>query len=272
MPELPEIETIVSGLKATILGAKILGLKLSGKRLRNKPVADFSSQIKNQIIKTVSRRGKYIIITLQNSGNIIIHLGMSGRLLVGRDIKPNLHDHARILLDDGNNLVFNDPRRFGIITYTEDITNSPLLKNLGVEPLARDFTVKKLAGILSNRKAPIKAVLMNANLIVGVGNIYVSESLFRSGIHPLRLAASITPAEIKKLVPAIQTVLEEAIASGGSTLRDYVSSNGDVGGFQHKFEVYGRKDKPCLKCGSRIKVLKIAGRATYYCQSCQKIS
>ncbi len=272
MPELPEIETIVRGLNSAILEAKILDLELSGKKLRGKPVADFASHIKNQTIKAVSRRGKYIIIALQNGGNIIIHLGMSGRLLVGRDIKPNLHDHARILLNDGNNIVFNDPRRFGIITYTKNITDSPLLKNLGVEPLAKAFTVKQLSGILANRKAPIKTVLMNANLIVGIGNIYVSESLFRAGIHPQRLAASITPAEIKKLVPAIKTVLKEAISSGGSTLRDYVSSNGDVGGFQHKFEVYGRKDKPCLKCGSRIKVLKIAGRATYYCQSCQKIS
>lgn len=214
MPELPEIETIVRGLKSTILGAKIIELKLSGKKLRNKPVTDFFSQIKNQTIKSISRRGKYIIITLQNGGNIIIHLGMSGRLLIGRDLKPNIHDHARILLNDGNNIVFNDPRRFGIITYTKDITGSPLLKNLGIEPLTKEFNATLLAAILSNRKAPIKTVLMNANLIVGIGNIYVSESLFRAGIHPLRLAASLTPAEIKKLVPAIQTVLEEAIASG----------------------------------------------------------
>lgn len=272
MPELPEIETIVRGLHQTVLGVKILGLKLSGKKLRSRSIADFSSQIKSKTIQSVFRRGKYIIIALQSAGNIIIHLGMSGKLLVGHDIKPNPHDHARILLADGNSIVFNDPRRFGIITYTAQLASSPLLQKLGIEPLTQDFNPKQLGNILAKRKAPIKSVLMNASLIVGIGNIYVCESLFRSGIHPQRPACTLTQTEIMKLVPAIKAVLEEAIASGGSTLRDYVSSKGDVGGFQHNFAVYNRKDKPCLKCGNKVKILKIAGRSTYYCQNCQKIT
>jgi formamidopyrimidine-DNA glycosylase len=272
VPELPEVETIVRGLQKAVSGTRITGLKLSDKKLRSKPVIDFSSNILNQVIKAVIRRGKYIIMALQDGGNIIIHLGMSGKLLVGRDIKTSIHDHARIFLADGNNIVFNDPRRFGIIAYTKHPADNPLLKNLGVEPLAKEFTHNQLADILIKRKAAIKSVLMNANLIVGIGNIYVCESLFYSGIHPQRLASTITKAEAAKLVSAIKVVLEEAIASGGSTLRDYVSSDGDVGGFQHKFAVYGRKDKPCLKCGSEIKILKIAGRSTYYCHSCQKIT
>jgi formamidopyrimidine-DNA glycosylase len=278
MPELPEVETVVRYLKR-IEGRVVADVSTSGAKFRIKPNPDFLEEACGAEIVYVIRKAKYIIIHLSNARSMIIHLGMTGRLLLldQPQDEPAKHDHLTISLKGGDAsryccLVFNDARRFGLydLVETKKLDQYPLLANLGKEPLADDFTAEVLAGIIKGRFAPIKSTLMNANLIVGVGNIYASESLFRAKIHPLRSASSLSEQEIKLLFLKIREVLLDAIESGGSTLRDYVRSDGDIGYFQHSFNVYGKSEKPCISCGNQIQMVRIAGRSTFYCNSCQK--
>ena len=273
MPELPEVETVVKGLEKSITGKRILSVQLSGKKMRVDIPSNFIEVVKDKVITNVTRRAKYILIGLENEHSIVIHLGMSGKVLAGAKLESNKHDHAKFKLSNNISMVFNDPRRFGLITcvHNNSLLVHPLFKNLGVEPLTTDFTGSYIKKLSLKRSGNIKSFIMNGNLIVGVGNIYASESLFRSAIHPLTCTGSIRKTQASLLATVIKEVLKKAIESGGSTLRDYVRSSGDIGNFQHKLMVYGRAGKLCVKCNSSIEKIIISNRATYFCPSCQKL-
>jgi formamidopyrimidine-DNA glycosylase len=258
MPELPEVETVVRELQKSLIGNKFAEIITLRDKIREE-IPDLSV-LEGKKIKSVERRAKYIII----NGELVIHLGMSGTIRVGKPQERKKHDHVVFNLNNGEEMVFNDPRRFGLVTLYSD----RLFKDLGPEPLSDNFNAEYLKDALKNKKAAIKPVIMDQAVVVGVGNIYVAESLFMTGINPT------TPAnKIKKhgeLVKNIRKVLEAAIESGGSTLRDYVRSSGDLGYFQHQHFVYGKEKTPCQNCGTEIKRLVQAQRSTFYCPKCQK--
>lgn len=278
MPELPEIETIVRGLKENILGKRIIIINRSDKKFRNPDLENGLSSIQGAVVCDIKRRAKYILIYLQTEAKaaeqiLVIHLGMSGKLLFKSGYDPKKHDHLVLGLANGEYIVFNDPRRFGSIMYfaNEDaLADSEAFGKLGIEPLDHEFTDAAFERILTSSSKKIKSVLMDASKIVGVGNIYASEALFEAHISPQRRASSVSSTEGEKLRIAIINVLKDAINSGGSTLRDYVRVGGDVGGFQHKFKVYGRKGQPCLVCGAPIEMVRIEDRSTFFCSQCQK--
>jgi formamidopyrimidine-DNA glycosylase len=199
---------------------------------------------------------------------------MSGRMLLKKDTPPSYekHDHVIIRWADGHSLIFNDARRFGLMALTTEDTLAahPLFAALGPEPLEEGWNGAALFVILQKSRAPVKSVIMDQSKVVGVGNIYACEALFRSGIHPLRTANKVTKKEADKLASSIRKVLEEAIASGGSTLRDYVRSSGEAGYFQHHFSVYGRGGQPCVTCGRPVKVIRQSGRSSFFCAHCQR--
>lgn len=269
MPELPEVQTVVSGLASTIVGKKIATCYSSGQTFRGRKMVIESEQIVGSTVTGCLRRAKYILIALSNGYTLLVHLGMSGKILV--DNQALKHDHLILTFTDGSTLRFNDPRRFGVAKLTESscLGQEPLLKNLGVEPLEAEFNVEALSAICRARRAPIKSVLLNANLVVGIGNIYASEALFESGILPTREANSLKDVELKRLYSSIVSVLKAAINSGGSTLRDYVRVGGDAGYFQHQFKVYGKQGKPCSVCDSPIQKIVISNRSTFFCNACQ---
>ncbi|KIE05345.1 Formamidopyrimidine-DNA glycosylase [Candidatus Jidaibacter acanthamoeba] len=270
MPELPEVETVKNSLYP-IIGKKILSINTSGKKFRITPPANFCNLLLNKRITDLTRRSKYILIHLEDENILVIHLGMSGKILLNTETHNNKHNHLEIDLTGDNRLIFNDARRFGLYTVIpgSEINTHNLFKNLGVEPLTPALNPGYLHKIFKNRAAPIKPLLMDASLIVGVGNIYAAESLFRAKISPLRAAKSLNEGEIATLCEMIKIILFEAIESGGSTLRDYVRSSGDIGYFQHKFKVYGRVGQECYICEEVILNNKMAGRSTFYCPKCQ---
>ena len=272
MPELPEVENICLSLKKDIVGKKILNATNYRKNLRIDFPCDFSSILNNRYITSVTRRAKYIRIYM-NDLILIIHLGMSGRLIYHNNILQELlkHDHAEIVLNEGK-LVFNDPRRFGLITITNihEIDNHVLFKNLGSEPLSSRFNQEYLSAKLASKNIAIKLALMDNKIVVGIGNIYASEALYRAGILPRRPSSSLGKLEITRLVASIRETLYEAINAGGSSLKDYVNLSGEAGYFQNSFRVYDRENQNCMRCSSVIKKIKQAGRATYFCISCQK--
>jgi formamidopyrimidine-DNA glycosylase len=233
-------------------------------------------------VETVARRAKYALLCLSDGAVLVIHLGMSGRMVIAdadADIPPpGRHDHVALGFDDGTVVTYHDPRRFGLITVAEaaGLRDHPLLAGLGPEPLADDFTPERLGAALAGRRSPVKTVLLDQRVVAGLGNIYVSEALFRAGISPLRPAASLAPAELAALVPAIRGVLAEAIAAGGSSLRDYVQASGELGYFQHCFAVYDREGQPCPGCDCAVAVtggvarLVQSNRSTYWCPRRQR--
>jgi formamidopyrimidine-DNA glycosylase len=276
MPELPEVETVVRGLTPHLKNRRIMKVELRRADLRVPFPKHFVKRLEGVTIIGLTRRAKYILIALDSGETLIIHLGMSGSL-VFRDTEKK-HDHVVFTFDDGKKLVFNDPRRFGLMELTKDPSTHKLFAHLGAEPLDKAFNAVTLQASLKRRHTPIKTAMMDQKIVVGVGNIYASESLFLARISPLRKASSLKPEEYQALVKAIQTTLKAAIRSGGSTLRDFVRSSGDAGYFQHAFKVYGREGKPCL-CSAKpdtlnstplIKRIMQQGRATYYCSECQK--
>ncbi len=274
MPELPEVETVKRGLEPNIRNKAIIAAYTGPKRLRVEYPAGLVKILKKQKVIGLKRRSKYILIELSGGKVLVVHLGMSGKLLYLK--KPpkeyGLHDHFYATFDDGSQIVFNDPRRFGLITLVEGrgLEKHKLFCELGPEPLEEGFDGKYLHTALKGRAQAIKQAIMDAHNLVGVGNIYASEALFRSNINPTKAAGKISAVKLEELAENIKTVLLEAIESGGSTLRDYVRSNGDVGGFQHRFKVYGREKEPCLNCGTSIERIVQQGRSTYYCPVCQK--
>ncbi|HEX7416573.1 MAG TPA: bifunctional DNA-formamidopyrimidine glycosylase/DNA-(apurinic or apyrimidinic site) lyase [Steroidobacteraceae bacterium] len=271
MPELPEVETTRRGIEPHVSGRRIAALRIHEPRLRWPVASDMPARVAGQRIVGVARRAKYLLIALER-GALILHLGMSGSLRVLPRATPRLpHDHLDLELDSGALLRFNDPRRFGSLHYTEEAPAAhKLLARLGPEPLARQFNADYLYRVSRGRRVAIKQLLMNSHLVVGVGNIYASEALFRAGIRPRRHALRLTRVEARRLVAAIRRVLSLAIRVGGTTLRDYVDADGNPGYFRQKLFVYERAGEPCRNCGTRIRQCTQGQRSTYFCPACQQ--
>ncbi len=275
MPELPEVQTVVNGIKSNINEHKILRFKKYISKLRYPIQKNLPSKVEGSKVTTVFRRAKYIIINLSNNRSLVIHLGMSGRIVIVKNNEKKFkHTHFSIFFN--NNLVFQfiDPRRFGYIFVTEtaSLERHRFFVNLGVEPLIRQFNDRYLLNVTKNKKSPIKNIIMNQKYIVGVGNIYASEALFMSGIHPSRLGKDITKRDCEKLVRAIKSVLKKSIKLGGSSINDHTMVSGKMGYFQNKLYVYGREGSKCAKrsCQSPIIRIVIAQRSSFYCSECQK--
>jgi formamidopyrimidine-DNA glycosylase len=271
VPELPEVETTRRGIAPALLGHRIVDMIVRERRLRWPIAAKFEATVRDQIVRGVERRAKYLLIRLP-TGTVILHLGMSGSLrLVGRDTPTKKHDHWDLILDSGMVLRFHDPRRFGSLLWTEDDpAQHPLLKKLAPEPLDKDFNGKYLFKSTRKRSVAIKQFIMNSHTVVGVGNIYASEALFRAKIAPRRAARRITQGEAAKLARAIKAVLEAAIKIGGTTLRDYVNADGIPGYFRQKLFVYERAKQACRVCKSPVKQFTQGQRSTYWCSTCQR--
>jgi formamidopyrimidine-DNA glycosylase len=271
MPELPEVETTRRGIAPVLEGQRIAALVVREPRLRWPVSRTLASEIAGQSVSAVRRRAKYLLIDLER-GCLILHLGMSGSLRVLPPDTPLIdHDHIDILLDSGLALRFNDPRRFGSLLWTRsDPLTHPLLVRLAPEPLEPAFNADYLYAASRGRRVAIKQFLMNSHVVVGVGNIYASEALFRARVHPRRAAGRLKRAEIGRLVRGIKSVLTTAIRVGGTTLRDYVGADGNPGNFRQKLYVYERVGKPCRVCRTPIRQITQGQRSTYFCPTCQK--
>jgi formamidopyrimidine-DNA glycosylase len=273
MPELPEVETVCRGLSQSSAGRVITQLTLGTKGLRVPFPDNLKASLLNKRIIHITRRAKYILMTLDDDSIVLMHLGMSGSISVYSTKRPiaSSHDHVIFDMDDGSEIVFNDPRRFGLIALTTSalLSDHALITSLGPEPLGNHFTASYLQQALANRNMPIKTALMSNAIVVGIGNIYAAESLFKAGILPTHPAKTIDLDGLERLIPAIRQVLLDAIASGGSSLRNYVQTDGRTGYFQHKFYVYGRAHQPCYLCSHDIMRIVQSGRSTFYCPVCQ---
>lgn len=270
MPELPEVETTRRGIEPHLLHKTIKSINIRHHSLRWPIPKNLAKELGGHRITHITRRGKYILITV-TSGTLIIHLGMSGSLrCVKCDEQPDKHDHFDIVL--GQYCIrFRDPRRFGAILFTkDDPLQHKLLKDLGPEPLDKSFNGQYLFNRSRNRKVAIKKFIMNSKIVVGVGNIYASEALFYAGIKPNRAAGKISLERYQQLAKAIKKVLRAAIKQGGTTLKDFTKADGNPGYFKQKLAVYGRGGEPCIQCGKSIKHLVQGKRASYYCSQCQK--
>lgn len=271
MPELPEVETTRRGLTPHLVGQSILRLAVYDHRLRWPVDARLPQILAGQRVEAVERRAKYLLLRLTR-GTVLWHLGMSGSLrIVPGDLPPAAHDHLDLALTSGRTVRFNDPRRFGSVHYvTGDPLAHPLLAKLAPEPFAAAFDAQYLWRISRRRTVSVKQLIMNGRVVTGVGNIYASEALFRCGIRPRRQGRSLRRAEAGRLVAAIRQVLQQAIRVGGTTLRDYVSPDGNPGYFRQKLYVYERVGEPCRNCGTLIRTFTQGQRATYYCPTCQR--
>ena len=272
MPELPEIETLKLYLQNYLIGRTITEIKLQRPDLRYKLSEDLSLRIPSTTILTLRRIAKYLLLDLDNGYSIVIHLGMSGRFTIRTsDYKVLKHDHVIFTLDSGSMLVFNDARRFGMIYICP--TFAPYQKifgRLGPDPLSNCFDAEYLREKLINRKIPIKTALMDNYIVVGIGNIYASESLFLAKINPERKSCSLTDNEFYNLVTSVKIILEKAILAGGTTLKDFVNGDNKPGYFKQELSVYARKGNQCFKCNDAIVKIKQCGRASFYCPTCQK--
>jgi formamidopyrimidine-DNA glycosylase len=279
MPELPEVETVMRGLRQRLEGRVIVHAIAHRPDLRWPLPQDLAQRLTGARVTGFRRRGKYILMRLAGGSSVLLHLGMSGRMVLGpaRPNQPTLHEHLVLETDDGWRLGFVDPRRFGsvdlIATRLEDTHR--LLAELGPEPLDADFSPARLSAALAGKRTPIKAALLDQKVVAGLGNIYVCEALFRSRLSPLRLAYTIPGTRAARLVPAIKETLQEAIAAGGSSLRDYVQPDGELGYFQHAWKVYGREAEACERCPGRpacpgIRRVTQSARSTFYCPRSQR--
>ena len=272
MPELPEVETTRRGISPHVIGRRIVAVDVRNPSLRI-PVPDEVYALASSTIISVDRRAKYLLVRL-DTGQLIIHLGMSGSLRISPTNYPTRkHDHVVFSLDSGQELRFHDPRRFGLIDWlpsTADIMTHKLLGHLGPEPLSGAFSSDYLHKAAQGRKLAIKLLIMNNAVVVGVGNIYACEALFLAGISPSRVAASVSKPRIEKLTTAIKNRLTYAIERGGTTLRDFVGGDGEPGYFAQELNVYGREGQPCKRCGTIIKRKVIGQRSTFYCPTCQR--
>ncbi len=270
MPELPEVETVCRGLAPHLENQLLLGAKVRQANLRWPVPAELDMLVRDQRIHHLTRRGKYLLAQL-DKGWLIMHLGMSGSLrLTQADIAPEKHDHCDLLLEGDRVLRYRDPRRFGALLWCEQPEAHPLIAHLGVEPLTVAFNAAVLHDLCKGKKTAIKALLMDSHLIVGVGNIYANESLYHAGIDPRLGAGKLSRTRCALLVDAIRTTLAQAIAAGGSSLRDFVDGHGNPGYFQQGYFVYGRTGEPCLACGAPIRQIRQSTRSSFYCPNCQR--
>ncbi len=279
MPELPEVETVCRGLQPRLEGHTLTAVVQRRPDLRFPIPEDFVARLTGQRVERIERRAKYILTTLGNGTVMMLHLGMSGRLTLhpGAPPPPGPHDHLELTSDSGWTVRFCDPRRFGFVDLTSQnaLADHPMLRTLGPEPLSGDFSAAYLDRALAGRRTPVKSALLDQKIIAGLGNIYVCEALFRAGISPKRSAHTIPGVRAARLVPIIRNVLEEAIAAGGSSLRDYVQTDGELGYFQHSWRVYAREGGPCggpdgAGCTGTIRRIQQSGRSTFYCSRHQR--
>jgi formamidopyrimidine-DNA glycosylase len=271
MPELPEVETTRRGIAPSLDGRRILRVVVRERRLRWPLPHGFEKRVQGHRVTGVSRRAKYLLIAT-DGGTLIVHLGMSGslRVLHGR-VSPVVHDHVDFVLDSGRCLRFNDPRRFGSMHWVSgDPLKHPLLVGLGPEPLGPAFHGDALWRLARGRRVAVKQFIMDSRVVAGVGNIYASEALFRARIRPGVQAGRVSRTRMQTLADSIREVLEEAVAVGGTTLRDYVSPDGTPGYFRQKLFVYERAGKPCRRCGTLISHRVLGQRSMYYCRVCQR--
>lgn len=269
MPELPEVETTRRGIAPALTGHRVTHVRVHEPRLRW-PVPPALADLCGERIEAVNRRGKYLLLAARN-GTALVHLGMSGSLrLVSPGTPRKAHDHVELTLDSGLVLRFHDPRRFGCFLWlTEDPAQHPLLATLGPEPLEDGFDGHHLWQLARRRSVPVKSFIMDSHVVVGVGNIYANEALFRCGIHPLRAAGRISAARYDLLASEIRRLLAWAIERGGTTLRDFVNSDGEPGYFQLELDVYGRAGEACRQCRQALTEVRLSGRSTVYCTHCQ---
>ncbi len=296
MPELPEVETVKRGLAPVLEGGRIIRVEQNRPNLRFAFPKDFKRRLEGKLIGPLKRRAKYLLIPLDSAENLVMHLGMSGRVTIeqpdhkpaqGHSAQENLadrpnpaHDHVVFHLSNKAIIRYNDPRRFGFMTLVanDELSSHKLFRDIGPEPLGNQFHAEHLARAARNRKAPLKSFLLDQKTVAGLGNIYVCEALFRARLSPLKKAMSLARANqtptiaTERLTNAIKEVLSDTIAQGGSTLRDHRLTDGSLGYFQHSFAVYGRQDAPCPRatCNGTIKRIAQAGRSTFYCPKCQK--
>ncbi|GAA6201403.1 bifunctional DNA-formamidopyrimidine glycosylase/DNA-(apurinic or apyrimidinic site) lyase [Aquicoccus sp. SU-CL01552] len=283
MPELPEVETVRRGLAPVMEGQVMTQVEVNRPDLRWPFPDRMAERLTGVRVLQLRRRSKYLLGDLDSGETLLIHLGMSGRMTVSGDLlgrfvhehpAPQKHDHVIFHMDNGARITFNDPRRFGAMDLmsTTGAEAHKLLSVLGPEPLGNDFHEGYLVAAFQGRNTPVKSALLDQGIVAGLGNIYVCEALFRAGISPLRKAGRIAAPRVASLVPAIRDVLERAIAAGGSSLKDFRQADGELGYFQHNFDVYGREGAPCHTpdCGETIRRVVQSGRSTFYCPSCQR--
>jgi formamidopyrimidine-DNA glycosylase len=271
VPELPEVETTRRGLERLLVGQRIRTAIVRNRALRFRVPRLLPRIVTGAIIRALTRRGKYLLMDC-GSGTLILHLGMSGRLFVADNAVPvSPHDHFELVLENGMRVRLRDPRRFGLVLWQPgNPLKHALLARIGPEPLSPEFSGAWLHRVTRKRGAAIKPVLMDGHVVAGVGNIYANEALFRAGISPRTAARRLSRERCDALAANIRDTLELAIEAGGSTLRDYVASDGQAGYFQDQFLVYGRAGEPCLRCGTPIKGTRLGQRSTFYCPTCQK--
>ncbi len=283
MPELPEVETVKAGIAPVMEGKIIARTEVNRPDLRWPFPDRMAERLAGQRVLGLRRRSKYILVDLASAETLLIHLGMSGRMLVsGHTVgdfhhphpAPAKHDHVVLHMDDGVRITFNDARRFGAMDLmdTEDQEDHWLIKDLGPEPLGNAFNESYLVDRFEGRNTPVKSALLDQRIVAGLGNIYVCEVLFRAGIHPARKAGKISAKRVASLVPLIRDVLAQAIAAGGSSLRDYRQSDGELGYFQHVFQVYDREGDACVtpRCEKEIQRIVQSGRSSFFCPQCQR--
>lgn len=283
MPELPEVETVRRGLIPAMEGNIIAKVLVNRPDLRWPFPENMAQRLTGQKVERLRRRSKYILADLSSGESLLIHLGMSGRMTVSGDPLGQFvhdhpaaqkHDHVVIDMKNGARIIFNDPRRFGAMDLidTETAETHMLLAKLGPEPLGNDFHESYLAEVLKGKNTPIKSALLDQRIIAGLGNIYVCETLFRCGISPKRKAGNLSNARVQTLIPVIRQVLLDAIKAGGSSLKDFRQADGELGYFQHSFDVYDRENQPCRtpECGGTITRITQSGRSSFYCPQCQR--
>lgn len=272
MPELPEVETTRAGLAPHLVGSRVLRVEVREARLRWPVPEGLAQFLTGARLERLERRAKYLLFHFDR-GTLIGHLGMSGSMrLVEPEVPWRTHDHVALTFEGPRQLRLNDPRRFGSLHWStqEALAGHFLMKHLGPEPLGDDFDGARLHGLARGRRAPVKAFLMDAKVVVGVGNIYANEALYRAGVHPLRAAGRISRARFDALAAAVRSVLGEAVAMGGTTLRDFVGSDGNPGYFRQSLDVYGRGGEPCRGCGGTLREVRLGQRTTVYCPRCQR--
>lgn len=283
MPELPEVETVRRGLAPVMEGGVIAKADVNRPDLRWPFPPDMAARLTGQRVERLRRRSKYILVDMAGGETLLIHLGMSGRMMVSGDPlgrfvhdhpAPEKHDHVVLHMENGARITFNDPRRFGAMDLltTQTAEAHKLLASLGPEPLGNLFNEAHLIDAFAGRNTPVKSALLDQRIVAGLGNIYVCEALFRARISPKRKAGRIAAPRLASLVPIIRAVLSDAIDAGGSSLRDFRQADGELGYFQHSFDVYGREGEPCrsLDCGSPITRIVQSGRSSFYCVQCQR--